>query len=206
MGFTVVAVAFALALALLLVASARGGGRRARRTRLAQARDGQTLEFRGVVRRGGAALRAPIGGNPCCAYMVAVRRQGDEGWVVVHQASRAEPLVVDDSTARAVLQASSLSIDGVHTERFSVPSGELSAELAAYERAHGLSFEPGMVVTQAIVLEGDEVRVTGCARREVGAAVGNYREPAEGWVIREPPSASLSITVVGAGRGLRGAA
>jgi hypothetical protein len=66
--------------------------------------------------------------------------------------------------------------------------------------AEGLTIEPGMVVTQATVHDGDEVRVTGTTHREPGAHDGSYRVAAEGWVIREPPSRALSITVVSAPR------
>lgn len=197
MGFTVAAAMLALAIGLLFVASSSGGARGARRTELARAREGQLVELLGVVHRASVLLTSPISGNVCCGYTVTVRRQGNEGWAIVLERSRAESLIVVDSTARAVVRARALNVDGLHTERILVPAGTLPSELAAFAAAEGLSFEPGMVVTEAIVREGDRVRVTGRAHREAGAAEGHYRKAAEEWVIREPPAGPLNVTVIG---------
>lgn len=198
MGVTVATAMFALAVLVLLVAASRGGGRRARRSTLAAAKDGETVELTGVVRQSNAALRAPLGGEPCCGYTVEVRRQGDAGWAVVHELSQAEALQFEDATAKATLDARVVKVDGARWAWFEVPPGDPPAAVAQFVAAEGLTIEPGMVVTQATVHDGDEVRVTGTTHREPGARDGSYRVAAEGWVIREPPSRPLSITVISA--------
>lgn len=204
MGLSVAVAALGLAVVLLLFASARGlGRRRARRVPLAHVRDGETIELFAVVRHASSSLRSPIRGAQCCGYTVAVRRQADAGWTIVHERSRAESLLLDDSTGRAVVRGGSICIGGVRTERFTAGRAGLPHEVEQFAVAEGLSIEPGMVVSEAIVLEGDEVSVSGRVHREADVGVGHYRAAADGWVIGDSDSVPLSITVIAVGSAAR---